>query len=90
MSLLSGPESLNTIPEDSIQQDVEEEGNEEEEERESPRRRPEADQTESQQDASAIVAPKDICDLYKGRNCPYGRTGKTLVNAKQCENPHPP
>ena len=91
MSLLSAPESLNTIPEDSIQQDVEEEENEEEEERESPRRGREADQSESQQDASARVAPKDIiCRLYKRRNCPYGRTGKTLVDGKQCEKPHPP
>ena len=45
----------------------------------------------SQQDASARVAPKDIiCRLYKRRNCPYGRTGKTLVDGKQCEKPHPP
>ena len=30
-----------------------------------------------------------ICELYKRRSCPHGRSGNNLVDGKQCEKAHP-
>ena len=30
-----------------------------------------------------------ICELYKRRSCPHGKSGTTLVNGKQCKQEHP-
>ena len=70
--------------------DLEEEDTENKEEnttrgkRHSPRRGrdSESDPSEPREDAP-------ICELYKRRQCPHGKTGKKLVDGKFCEKKHP-
>ena len=89
-STVSVSESLPTIPENDDQREEVEENEEDDiEERESPRRGRETE-PEDRPAASVRADPKEICELYKRRNCPHGRLGKTLVNGKQCEKSHPP
>ena len=62
---------------------------EHEDDRESPRR---GRQTEN----NTQPAPRDnsknnaICEMYKRRECPHGRTGKTTIDGKACNKAHPP
>ena len=36
-----------------------------------------------------VVNSAKICELYKKRACPHGRTGTTLVNGNKCDKSHP-
>ena len=78
-----GPD--NQPRDDDKDKDEEEEEEEEKDERISPRRGREE-----------IPIPKDvtskdnICEMYKRRQCPHGRTGKTLVEGLPCSKSHPP
>ena len=74
---------------DKVEENDEEEKKEDNEDRESPRRG-RKNELENRPVPSVRVDPKEICELYKRRNCPHGRLGKTLVNDKQCEKSHPP
>ena len=80
--------SLQVIQEDTeeVDEHTEHTVHDNENERISPRRgrdkEPSAEQQSKRRD-------KTICELYKRRSCPHGRSGKTPVEGKTCQYRHP-
>ena len=79
----------NKPEEDDIDKDEEEE--EEEERRISPRRgRDLNDAIPKDAIPKDVTSKENVCEMYKRRQCPHGRTGKTLVEGLPCSKSHPP
>jgi hypothetical protein len=80
----------NNPEEDDIDKDEEEEEEEEEERRISPRRgRDLNDAIPKDAIPKDVTSKENVCEMYKRRQCPHGRTGKTLVEGLPCSKSHP-
>ena len=93
-TLTDSVDKLNTINEETPganeeSEETEEVEESETEERVSPRRGRDGTDQKKPQKKPDSVKSEPVCELYKMRACPHGRSGKGLVDGNACKKSHP-